>query len=547
MFSTRAFRNFLFLVLCMSMLIPIAAAESRGDTDVALYATITSAMEEQDAVDTALLAEAELGYTFEAPFCLVNPYGRVPLSAVIIFDTAEETTVTMTVRGHDTADDVTAVFPAAIRHILPVVGLYANEANTVELSLPDGSVSVITVETGGIDNEALLKGEVTVPAPKDMDTSALTFVSIGNTQCIAAYDSKGDLRYYALFPARRTSPIRQLSNSHYLVCADNTSEKSDANGGIMEVDLCGRIYHMYVLPGGFHHDMVEMPDGNILIATSQDDIAVMMDTVVEINPETGDIVWKLDLSDIMDSTDGSGTLYREADWSHTNAVDYDEATDTVLLSCRALDAVVAVSYTSKTLRWILGNPQGWTNTEPSLFFTPVESQADFEWNYAQHDAKFLGSSQVLMFDNGTNRYKTVTSQEERNTASYSRAVLYTIDTTAMTITQEWSYGKNRELEWYSGRFCGVDYDTVADVYWICSGTTAYDTIAEVYVANAQAAENPDAVVTLAKIDMVRGEDLIYELVLKAPGYRASRFHPYEYPAYADLTLPGTVYSYIPVE
>jgi len=504
-------------------------------------------MEAQDVIDEALLSEAALGYSFAEPLCVVNPYGNVPLCALLIFDTAEETTVSMTVKGHDPADDVSAVFPAAVRHILPVIGLYANEDNIVELSLPDGSMTTVVIQTEDINNDALLKGDVTVPYASAYDASKLMFVSIGNTQCIAAYDMKGDLRYYAEFRAKRTTPFRQLSNGHYLVASDNTAEATEAFGGIMEVDLCGRIYHLYKLPGGFHHGIIEMPNGNFLIASSQDDVAVLMDTIVEIDRKTGDIVWTLDQSDIMDSTDGSGTLYKETDWSHTNGVDYDEATDTVLMSCRALDAVVAVNHDTKEIVWILGNPQGWTSIDPGLFFTPAEGQEDFEWNYAQHNASFIDSTHVIMFDNGTNRYKTVTPEDQRNTEKYSRAVLYAIDTETMTIKQEWSYGKDRGLEWYSSHFCGVDYYVDDGVYWICSGTTVYDTSTETYILNAKDAEDPEAVVTLAKIDMVRGSELLYELVLEASGYRAVRYNPYEYAAMTDLATPGRLYSYTKAE
>ena len=504
-------------------------------------------MEDQDRIDAALLAEAELGYTFEEPLCVVNPYGNVPLSAVIIFDTAEEVSVSMTVKGHAPADDVTAAFPAATRHILPVVGLYASEENTVELTLPDGSVSTVLVETEAVPDETLLTGEVTVPAGEGYDYTELTFVSVGNTKCIVAYDSQGDLRYYAVFPSKRTTPFRQLANGHYLVACDNTAEETEANGGVMEVDLCGRIYSMYRLPGGFHHGLIELPSGNFLAATSQDDLEMLMDAVVEIDRETGDIVWTFDLSDVLDSTDGSSMLYKETDWSHMNSLAYDEATGSVIMSNRAINAVVSIDKETKTIHWILGDPEGWTNTDLSLFFTPAEGQADFEWQFAQHNASFLDSTHILLFDNGNSRYKTTTAEADRNTENYSRAVLYAIDTETMTVTQEWSYGKDRGLEWYSGSFCGVDYDADAGVYWICSGTPSYDTATETYVANARALDDPTTAKTLAKIDMVRGSDLLYELVLPASCYRAVRYDPYEYAAMPELSTPGVTYSYTAAE
>ncbi len=540
-------RNLLAWALSLSLLLSCATALAASETVQLMYTAVASSMDAQNETDAALLGEAAFGYTFSDPLCVVNPYGNVPLCALLIFDTAEETTVSMTVKGHDPADDVTAEFPAATRHILPVIGLYADESNTVELSLPDGSMAAVMIETEALNNEALLTGNVTVPAGIAFDTSKLTFLTIGNTQCVIAYDSHGDLRYYAEFPARRTTPLRQLPNGRFLVCSDNTALDSEANGGFMEVDLCGRVYRQFLLPGGFHHEILVLPNGNYMIASSQDDLAVLMDRIVEVDHVTGNIVWDLDLSEIMDSTDGSGTSYREKDWAHINAISYDGATGSVLLSCRGIDAVVSVDKQSKTINWILGNPEGWSNTDLSLFFTPAEGQADFEWNYAQHDATFLDSTHILMFDNGTNRYKTVTPEDERNTAHYSRAVLYNIDPAAMTITQEWSYGKERGLEWYSSRFCSADYDATADAYWICSGTTEYDPVSDAYVENVSTLSDPGAAVTLTKVDLVRGQDLLYELVPQVTAYRMARLNPYAYPVNLDITVPGAIYTYTKTE
>ncbi len=545
MLLTKRARHITVLILSLMLLIFCVSASAEGTAPA--YTTVASAIAQQDEVDAALLAEAELGYSFEAPLCVINPYGNVPLCAVILFDTAEETPVSMTVKGHAAENDVTAEFPAATRHILPVIGLYANEENTVVLTLADGSTSTVAVQTEMIPDETLLTGEVTVSTPGVFGPSELLFAAMGNTTCVTAYDSQGDLRYYAEFVARRTTPLRQLENGHYLVCSNNTAEADDANGGFMEVDLCGRIYAQYTLPGGFHHEIATLPNGNVLIATSQDDIAVLMDRVVEVNLATGDIVWDLDLSDIMDSTDGSGTLYREKDWAHMNAISYDEATDSVIMSCRAIDAVVSVDKAAKTLNWILGNPEGWTNTDSALFFTPAQDQADFEWNYAQHDATFMDSTHILMFDNGTNRYKTTTPEAERNTEHYSRAVLYAIDPETMTITQEWSYGKERGLEWYSSHFCSAAYNAALDAYWICSGTTQYDPHTDTYVEDAKTLEYPDDMQTLGKADLVRGSDLLFEIVLNSATYRTVCYHPYQYAAMVDLHTPGVLYTYTPAE
>ena len=528
----------------LAMLFIIALVPASGETAPApVYKAIAASMETQNAIDQALLAEAALGYTLEEPFCMVNPYGLVPLSAILIFDTPQETPVTMTVKGHAAEDDVTAEFPAATRHILTVVGLYANENNTVILSLPDGSTSTVMIQTESVDDETLLHGQVTVPASNHYNFTQLTFVSIGNTQCVVAYDSKGDLRYYAKFVGTTTTPLPQLENGHYLVIEDNTAKEEGNKGGFMEVDLCGRIYRKFILPGGFHHDICVLADGSFVVPSSQDDMAVRQAKLVEIDPETNDIVWELELGTLLDPTDGGSTLAKEVDWFHLNAIDYSEATNSLLLSGRAANTVLSYDLTAKKLNWILGNPEGWTTVDPSLFFTPAEGQADFEWNYAQHDATFLDSTHIMLFDNGTSRNKTVTPEAEQNTDYYSRAVVYEIDPDAMTIDQTWSYGKQLGTTWYSSHFCGVSYDETEGSYWICSGTTEYDTATQTYVADASAVADEATLQTHAKLDMVKGSDLLYELVLTAPAYRLFRLNPYTYAANTDLSTPGVTYTY----
>ena len=38
--------------------------------------------------------------------------------------------------------------------------------------------------------------------------------------------------------------------------------------GVCEMDLVGKIYTEYRIPGGYHHDQFEMEDGNCLLYTS---------------------------------------------------------------------------------------------------------------------------------------------------------------------------------------------------------------------------------------------------------------------------------------
>ena len=74
--------------------------------------------------------------------------------------------------------------------------------------------------------------------------------------------------------------------------------------GMIEVDLLGKIYREYMIPGGQHHDFVELPDGNLLVASDSPDLSTVEDYVVEIDRETGDVVWELDMKDLISQEDG---------------------------------------------------------------------------------------------------------------------------------------------------------------------------------------------------------------------------------------------------
>ena len=64
-------------------------------------------------------------YTVENPKIIVNPYGLSPLSALIIFETKDLTTPTITVVGKSEKTTIKNTFTPNKKHYLPIYGLYA--------------------------------------------------------------------------------------------------------------------------------------------------------------------------------------------------------------------------------------------------------------------------------------------------------------------------------------------------------------------------------------------------------------------------------------
>ena len=122
-------------------------------------------------------------------------------------------------------------------------------------------------------------------------------------------------------------------------------------------------------------------------------------------------------------------------------------------------------YESGELNWIIGDPTNWSEEYQKYFFTPVGD--DFEWQWSQHAAMITPEGYVFILDNGNNKSK-IESEYVGASDSYTRGVMYKIDTENMTIEQIWEYGKSRGSEFYSPYISDVDYIT-EDHYIVHSG------------------------------------------------------------------------------
>ena len=102
----------------------------------------------QDEVDKSIMDASESGsYTVEHPLVLRNPYGTNPLSAIIVFDTEEDTSI-----GVQINDVFMSTFERSKKHIIPVYGLLSNTMNTIKFTTDDGTSFVFTLETETVNN-----------------------------------------------------------------------------------------------------------------------------------------------------------------------------------------------------------------------------------------------------------------------------------------------------------------------------------------------------------------------------------------------------------
>ena len=469
-------------------------------------------------VDTQAELEKEFvskGYTIDKPNIIVNPYEISPLTALVIFETEEEVAPTVTIVGKDEHTTFTHEFESNTVHYLPIYGLYASEANEVIIEFGDTKKN-ITIETEALPEDFILP--TSVKADKSSLGNELYFFSPSSSGYTSAYDINGDVRWYLTINA--LWEINRLDNGHLMVSTERLVNSPYYMTGLYEMDLLGKIYKEISLEGGYHHDYFEMPNGNLLVASDDfyNDYGTVEDYIVEVDINNGEIIKTWDLKDILNMEDGKSENWVDYDWFHNNSVWYDEATNSITLSGRHQDAVINIDYDTGELNWIIGDSTNWSEEYQKYFFTPVGD--DFEWQWSQHAAMITPEGYVFILDNGNNKSK---NKEEYVPAedSYTRGVMYKIDTDEMTIEQIWEYGKERGSEFYSPYISDVDYLDKGH-YIVHSGGIVY--VDGVNSNQPAGIGGADKLVsdTVELID----DEVVFEIVLPTNNYRVEKMSLY---------------------
>ncbi len=495
----------LLVVITLFVLNSLSTNSTKVDTTISL-------VENQEVLEQNFKSE---GYTLDNPNIIVNPYEISPLTALIIFETEEEVAPVVTIVGKDENTTFTHEFSSDTVHYLPIYGLYADYAN--EIIVECGNLKkTFTIQTEALPDDFILPTSVT--ADKSQLGNDLYFFTASSSGYTSAYDVNGDVRWYLTINA--LWEINRLDNGHLLLSTERLVNTPYYMSGLYEMDLLGKIYKEISLEGGYHHDYFEMPNGNLLVASDDfyNEYGTVEDYVVEVDMTTGDIVKSWDLKDVLNMEDGKSENWVEYDWFHNNSVWYDEATNSITLSGRHQDAVINIDYDTGELNWIIGDPTNWSEEYEQYFFTPVGD--DFEWQWSQHAAMITPEGYVFILDNGNNKSKI---KEEYVPAeeSYTRGVMYKIDTDAMTIEQIWEYGKERGSEFYSPYISDVDYID-AGHYIVHSGGIVY---VDGKNSNQPAGiSGADRLVsdTVELID----DEVVFEIILPTNNYRVEKMSLY---------------------
>ena len=454
------------------------------------------------------------GYTIDEPNVILNPYEISPLTALVMFETSDYVSPTVTVVGKSEKTTYIHTFKESKTHYLEILGLYPDYNNEVIISYGDVTKKIY-IQTGKLPNDFVTPSSIY----KDEDklNNELYFYTPSSRGYTCAYDINGDVRWY--LTENFIWEINRLRNGNLLLSTDKLINNPYYMTGLYEMDMLGKIYFEYNIDGGYHHDYFEMPSGNILVLSNNFANGTVEDYIVELDLKDGSIVKKFDLTDILPMDEGESENFTTYDWFHNNSVWYDEKTNSITLSGRHIDAVINISYDTGKLNWIIGDSTNYSSEWQKYFFKPIGD--NFEWQWSQHSAKITPEGYVFIFDNGNNKSKIKEDYVDASN-SYSRGVIYKIDTINMTIEQIWEYGKERGSDFYSPYISNVLYLEENHFVVHSGGIVKVNGIPYNYPAGLS---NEDVSLKSDTVELLNNE-VIYELVLPTNNYRVRKMEMY---------------------
>ncbi len=381
-------------------------------------------------------------YTLDSPYVLENPYYISPLTALVIFQTDSEEAVTIEVNGQK------QTFEKSKKHAIPVYGLVAGKKNSVKISAGSKS-KTLELDMTSIQDD--LKLNIETGKGTNLGNDIYVFDTPGD-EGMFGFNTNGELVWrltetFGLAITKLENGHLLLSNTEYILSYSRT--------GLVEIDYLGKIYNVYDIEGGYHHDVVELENGNYLLASSKITRGTTSDLLIEISPKNGQVVNTIDVKKIVN--DVSARFVEKLDimdWAAINSVYYDKNTDSVIISVSGRNSVMSIDYKTKKINWIFGDIKYWNNS-----FKDYMVSFDGEYPLVSNSVTVNKAGNIVLFNNGMDGSLTEDALCKDYIGSHSSGQIYKIENKKATLVSEfndnnsiYSYAVSNYNELASGNY-----------------------------------------------------------------------------------------------
>ncbi len=409
----------------------------------------------------------KLEYSFQNPFILVNPYERNPLVALIRFPTEQEAKISIRIKGISPAPDITHTFETyETEHFIPVLGLYPNYKNTVEITAlyKDGTqeTATHTIQTQP------LKTNIFYRVTDKKDTQNHYY--FGNAGENNVYDEFGYIRFafqsarftywfddYLIkeLPSKGISVYNKLGKFIRFIPFNALADQKTFKSYEHAVSQISKNHHLII--GTLQNTFYQDSDGpkktayDMILDLDQTGERKIFDMGHILNPFRR-VAFKIE-PDVLD-------------WAHTNSVRYLPQDQSLLISLKYI-GFIKIDYPSGQLKWIAAPHLQWDRSQrdgtgsalTDKLLTAVDSQGnplpdpvqkgyirskEFMWPINNHDARSLGNGLYSIYSNNGLIYdKTVQTQNK------SAVLIYKIDENKKTIQMVDYYPLDHLAPWAS--------------------------------------------------------------------------------------------------
>ena len=378
----------------------------------------------QQRLGQQLMEMVGQGASMDAPLAVLDPFGTGSNGLLLSFQTERRSQIRYTV--HTTSaelPDYTAVAQSSAdgnsfsrNHCFLLIGLVPGETNEVTLEALGERGRVQQTVTFTIEMPEAVSGYANQLDTTDGDSTAALTDGLHYAMGLGDYygytfffDNDGVLRYEMVLEGFHSDRFLYTDGGLYTCVSSRKIALMSPLGQAVRVYDLGQ----YEL----HHDINWGPDGTILALVNDTEQDTVMDVVVFLNPETGEVSEVVDFSELMDGyygemthpvpiTGGSFWQAGEDDWLHLNSVQYMEKDDSILVSSRETSTIIKVSDIggTPTLSAFIGDPAFWADTPYADLCYAMDG--DFVAQYGQHDVELVaddsledGQYLLRMYDN----------------------------------------------------------------------------------------------------------------------------------------------------
>lgn len=382
------------LIIAACGLIIIIANQKNILVDTELSAvddTSAEAVIYDNSVLTDLESYVSSEYSIDNPYIETDVYEMNPLSAYVVMPVDDNAKFSYTVQGKDETTDFTysSDFYQSQNLVIPVIGLYANYDNTVDITITyqDQTVtnSSVTISTGDIKSYSNSTIETTTYSD-DAYTALEGGFTIDN-RC-NGYDINGEIRL--------NLEIEDLDwQGNGLRINDDGTFLMGTMDYLYNISLTGKIFHTYYAPEGYYmnHDYMSASNGMTYIILSPDEgnmtylsggfknegFVGVYNTDEDQEPVQIFDINQLVADNYINATSTFSSAQDEL--VHLNAITYDAATDTIMLSSQSQNVIIAIDPNNGEMKWIIKDSDS-VITNADKVLTPIGN--DFVYTNGQH-------------------------------------------------------------------------------------------------------------------------------------------------------------------